>query len=165
MTACRRMARFFTSFDRLSQKLTSRRPWQLKWISPAVMAETVICVLFRPVDVLWDLDWGPGKSIWVLRHPCCQTIAARSTICAVWTLQLYCVGSEMGLARIIAAEMGDQRFPECLGASQFISPFVGTKGPRPHHEKHTYTIMLPPLKIIVGTMLSDKKRSPGICRT
>ncbi|GFT86360.1 hypothetical protein TNCV_3258821 [Trichonephila clavipes] len=49
--------------------------------------------------------------------------------------------------------------------SEFMFPVTGTNGPRPNHEKHPYTIMLPPPNLTVCTMQSLKKRSPGIRQT
>ncbi|GFV48016.1 hypothetical protein TNCV_2241771 [Trichonephila clavipes] len=49
--------------------------------------------------------------------------------------------------------------------SEFMFPITGTNVPRPNHEKHPHTIMLPPPNLTVSTMQSLKKRSPGIRQT
>ncbi|GFW59628.1 hypothetical protein TNCV_2756371 [Trichonephila clavipes] len=49
--------------------------------------------------------------------------------------------------------------------SEFMFPITGTNGPSPKHEEHPQTIMLPLPNLIVGTVQSLKKRSPGIRRT
>lgn len=59
----------------LSKKLTSRRPWHLKWLlSIAVgdLAQSLICVLFHPKDVTdVQLGWvrGSVKTSQVLKQP------------------------------------------------------------------------------------------------
>ena len=45
-------------------------------------------------------------------------------------------------------------------AEAFRVPFTGTKGPSPAPEKQPHT-MIPPPNFTLGTMLSDKYRSPG----
>ncbi|GFU51734.1 hypothetical protein TNCV_104611 [Trichonephila clavipes] len=49
--------------------------------------------------------------------------------------------------------------------SEFMFPITGINGPRPNHEKHPHSIMLPPPNLTVGTKQSLKKRSPGIRQT
>ena len=51
-------------------------------------------------------------------------------------------------------------------AEAFRLPFIGTKGPSPAPEKTTpHTIIPPPPNFTLGTMQSDKYRSPGNCYT
>ena len=46
-------------------------------------------------------------------------------------------------------------------AEAFRVPFTGTKGPSPAPEKQPHTIIPPPPNFTLGTMQSDKYRSPG----
>ena len=46
-------------------------------------------------------------------------------------------------------------------AESFIVPFIRTKGPSPAPEKQPRTIIPPPPNFTLGTMQSDKYRSPG----
>ncbi|XP_058230352.1 uncharacterized protein LOC131343021 isoform X2 [Hemibagrus wyckioides] len=46
-------------------------------------------------------------------------------------------------------------------AEAFRVPFTGTKGPSPAPEKQPHTIIPPPPNFTLGTMQSDKNRSPG----
>ena len=48
-----------------------------------------------------------------------------------------------------------------LYAEAFRVPFTGTKGPRPAPEKLPHTVIPPPPNFTLGTMQSDKYRSPG----
>ncbi|GFT37318.1 hypothetical protein TNCV_1127411 [Trichonephila clavipes] len=49
--------------------------------------------------------------------------------------------------------------------SEFMFPITGTNEPRPDHEKHPQTIMLPTPNLTVDTMQPQNKRSPGIRQT
>uniref|UniRef100_A0A8C5R0U7 Uncharacterized protein n=1 Tax=Leptobrachium leishanense TaxID=445787 RepID=A0A8C5R0U7_9ANUR len=46
-------------------------------------------------------------------------------------------------------------------AEAFRVPFTGTKGPSQDPEKQPHTIIPPPPSFTLGTMQSDKYRSPG----
>ena len=46
-------------------------------------------------------------------------------------------------------------------AEAFRVPFTGTKGPSPAPEKQPHTIIPPPPNFTLGSMQSDKYRSPG----
>ena len=50
-------------------------------------------------------------------------------------------------------------------AEAFRFPFTVTKGQRPAPEKQPHTIIPPPPNLTLGTMQSDKYRSPGNCQT
>ena len=46
-------------------------------------------------------------------------------------------------------------------AEAFRVPFIGTKGPSPAPESQPHTVIQPPPNFTLGTMQSDKYRSPG----
>ncbi|GFS93389.1 hypothetical protein TNCV_2627821 [Trichonephila clavipes] len=112
--------------------------------------------------VLWDLDWGSEKASSVFEHPLRQTMSVLSSMCE-WSS--YPAGKEMGLPRNIALELGGQHCPECPLTSQ-SSCFQSQELTDPGQiTRNSYTIMLTPPNLTVGTMQSVKKHSPGIRQT
>ena len=79
---------------------------------------------------------------------------------SLWTLLCALVRSHVGTGR------GHPQTKMKLSkiswyAEAFRVPFTGTKGPSPAPEKQPHTIIPPPPNFTLGTMQSDKYRSPG----
>ncbi|GFX20378.1 uncharacterized protein TNCV_3487361 [Trichonephila clavipes] len=124
------------------------------------LAGDVICALIRPKGVLWYLDWSSEKASPVLEHPFCQTTSEQASMCE-WSS--YPAGREMGLPRNYCRRVESAALSRMSTyISELMFPITGTNGPRPNHEKHAHTIMLPPPNLTVDTMQSLKKRSLGI---
>ncbi|GFW17917.1 uncharacterized protein TNCV_2230981, partial [Trichonephila clavipes] len=79
------------------------------------LAGYVICALFRPKGVLWDLDRGPKKASPVFEHSFRQTTSVQASMCE-WSS--YPAGREMGLPRSTVIQLGVQHYPECPHTSQ-----------------------------------------------
>ncbi|GFS50170.1 hypothetical protein TNCV_2921 [Trichonephila clavipes] len=116
------------------------------------LAGYVICALIHPEGVLLYLDRGFEKASPVFEHPFHQTTSVQASM-REWSS--YPAGIEMGLPRNIAIELGVQHCRECPHTSQ-SSCFQSQElnGPRPNHEKHPHTLMLPPSNLTVGTQCS-----------
>ncbi len=67
-----------------------------------------------------------------------------------------------GPSPICSHKVGSMEFSKISWyAEAFRVPFTGTKGPSPAPEKQPHTIIPSPPNFTVGTMQSDKYRSPG----
>ncbi|GFT66392.1 hypothetical protein TNCV_3208361 [Trichonephila clavipes] len=125
------------------------------------LAGYVICALIHPKGVLWDLDRGSFMASPVFEYPFRQITSVQRSMCE-WSS--YPAVREMGLPRRGSIESAAlSRMFTCI--SEFMFPMRRTNGPRPNHEKHPHTIMLPPPNLTVGTMQTLKKRSPDIRET
>ncbi|GFS81259.1 hypothetical protein TNCV_1224671 [Trichonephila clavipes] len=102
------------------------------------LAGYVICALFHPKSVLWDLNWGSEKASPVFEHPFRQTTSVKASMCE-WSS--YPAGREMGLPRDIAIELGVQHCPECPHISQsscFQSQEITEPGQTSRNTPHHY---------------------------
>ena len=84
----------------------------------------------------------------------------------LWTLLCTLVHSHVGIGRghpqTVPKKVEAWNCPTSLSMlkhSEFLS--LGTKGPSPGPEKQPHTIIPPPPNFTLGTMQSDKYRSPG----
>ena len=84
---------------------------------------------------------------------------------SLWTLLCALVLSRVGTGRghpHCFHKVGSMKLSKISWyAEAFRVPFTGTKGPSPAPEKQLHTIIPPPPNFTLGTMNSDKYRSPG----